>query len=151
MIQAFIERDREEAKALFDAVSDGMGFWQSLDRLIELRQEAMARPLGKLAGAMWPQVAAEAVINPAARALLTDYYAYATGRIARLISAGQERGEISPVPDAEDLARAFVAISDGLELWASLDADADVEGPLRALLEPLRLGLAPGKRKGAKS
>jgi TetR/AcrR family transcriptional regulator, repressor for uid operon len=138
MVKAFIERDRAQAKIIFDSVTPDMTFWQGIERMVEINNMAMALPSAKKSCILWVQINAEAMINPKVRKLVTEYYQHAAARLTELIKGGQARGELKEDFDPAALAWNLIAVSDGLALWGMLNPKKDPQSHLSLFLKLLR-------------
>jgi AcrR family transcriptional regulator len=69
--------------------------------------------------------------------VLARRYTDLRSRLARAIVEGQERGEIPPYLNPDDLARLIVAVADGAQLQWMVDDLASLDGPLVTLLHDI--------------
>lgn len=116
IIRAFVDRNRGEARALFEAVSPEMSFHEAIHTMGEMKVKSMSQTDEIKSCAVWIQINAEAVLNPKVRKLVREFYAYAEGKLTEMIKSAQMRGELSTDFDASNLARLFIYFGDGFDI-----------------------------------
>jgi AcrR family transcriptional regulator len=72
------------------------------------------------------QLFGEALLNPRIAENLRGVWDYVLELLEDLIRQGQGRGEINPVIDTKALARAYIAVHDGLVLQKAIDPEVDI-------------------------
>lgn len=140
---AVLERDRQGFMAFLDSALAAPTPLAGLERFFALALQKH-RETGFVGGCLWGNTALEmSDTNPAFARVVADVFEEWTAKVAAIIRAGQESGQIRADFPARDLARSVIAMIEGGIMLSRLTKQ---DGPLRACLATLLAMLTCGAR-----
>jgi len=131
--------DRHQAEAYVSALAQSeQDPIEGLALLLELHGESLDDPQRLEARRLGVQGWSEALRNPVVGEAITRNIASVRDEIARLITRGQDAGQIRAELDPRAIARVLIAIFQGLTLSAALQGDAELAGVGPVIREMIR-------------
>ncbi|MGE3875118.1 MAG: TetR/AcrR family transcriptional regulator [Parvibaculaceae bacterium] len=118
IIEAIVEQDRRETKALYEKAGEAQDLFEALCKLVERGLAMAAEPTSRKIGI---EILAEATRNPAIGQLVARTDAEATAALIDLLEKAAARGEIDASLDMSRLATWIAVMVDGAFGRAALD------------------------------
>ncbi len=140
IIEAIVERDRADIPALLSPLLDAEDV---VGALLESARRFMVGNLRPESLPMFPELYAEAIRNPAVRALMMRCDGEGGEVIVRAAERGMALGQIDPELDAREAVRSLMAMTDGVLMRILLEPAAELDRLMPMYERAVRRFLAP--------
>lgn len=142
LIAGIAERDRAEVGAELAQARDAEDFFGTLEALA--RHHLVARSMDDVG--LCIEMVAEARRSPAIGRIMRDFDADVRARLTAMLRAAQERGDISPAADLDDVVSTLIVFADGVWWRRAVHPDFDPAATVPVIMSIMRfmlLGRAP--------
>lgn len=141
IIEAIVERDRAEIPAMLAPMLEAEQVVEAIVAACHAFLTGSLKPDGL---PIFPELYAEAIRNPAVRAITERCDVEVHDILVRVIERGQSLGQIDPALAPGDAVRLLMALADGILLRILYEPAAEIEGLMPMFERTVRRFLAPG-------
>ncbi|HVI29511.1 TetR/AcrR family transcriptional regulator [Hansschlegelia sp.] len=142
IIEAIVERDRAAIPAMLGPLLEAEDV---VEAIVEAARQFVAGNLKADGMPIFPELYAEAIRNPAVKAIASRCDAEVHGILVRVLERGKTLGQIDPALDAGHGARLLMALADGVLLRILYEPGAEIDGLMPMFERSIRRFLAAGE------
>ena len=139
IIEAIVERDRAAIPAMLGPLLEAEDV---VEAIVEAARQFVAGNLKADGMPIFPELYAEAIRNPAVKAIASRCDAEVHGILVRVLERGKTLGQIDPALDAGHGARLLMALADGVLLRILYEPGAEIDGLMPMFERSIRRFLA---------